>query len=459
MAVVIPVYYLLKDKVQKKWWLLLSSYVFYGYWDWRFLGLLAFSSIMDFYLGKTIFNAKDGKAKKNWLKFSIIINLTILGFFKYFNFFVHSFQEVFGADLDFLHLNIILPVGISFYTFQSLSYTFDIYRGKLKPEENMLDYVLFVAFFPQLVAGPIEKAIDLLPQVKNPRNPNRAEIWDGILLISSGLVKKVLIGDTIAKYVDHVFNEAGYYTSPELLAALFMFAIQIYADFGGYSNIARGCGKLLGVDLVINFKQPYLSQNITDFWRRWHISLSSWLKDYLYIWGLGGNRYGRIRTYVNLLITMLIGGFWHGANFTYIVWGGLHGLGLAVHKWFCEVTGKPRITHGNYLGKFAGGLLTFLFVLLAWLFFRAPDFGTALYFLKSFVNWKGSDVAMDLLMITATYYAVSFFLDFVEDKHGELFMRKLNVVSQLAVLVPLWGVICMYLFSIGKPLPFIYFQF
>lgn len=459
MAIVLPVYYSLRSQMAKKVFLLVASYVFYGYWDWRFLGLLIFSSVMDFFLGQAIHDAKTGRAKKNWLIFSIVINLTILGFFKYYNFFIDSFQAIFGANLDFIHLNIVLPVGISFYTFQSLSYTFDIYRKNMMPEKNLLDYLLFVAFFPQLVAGPIERAIDLLPQVKTLKNPGRTQMWDGVLLISIGLVKKVLIGDTVSKYVDHVFTEPGFYHSPELLSALLLFAIQIYADFSGYSNIARGCGKMVGVELVINFRQPYLAQNITDFWRRWHISLSTWLREYLYIWGLGGNRISNYRTYINLMLTMLIGGFWHGANYTFIVWGGLHGIGLAVHKWFCSITGKPRITHGHYVSRVAGIIITFILVVFAWLFFRAPDFSTAMYFLSSFVHWTGSEIAGQLLVITISYYVVSFAMDIIEHRFGELYLRNLNLTSQLAILMPFWAVIIMYLFSIGKPLPFIYFQF
>ncbi|MGB4773100.1 MAG: MBOAT family O-acyltransferase [Chitinophagaceae bacterium] len=459
MAVVLPLYYLLKSQLSKKVLLLVASYVFYGYWDWRFLGLLIFSSVMDFFLGQAIHNAETPKEKRNLLTFSIVINLTILGFFKYYNFFIDSFQDIFGTNLDFIHLNIVLPVGISFYTFQSLSYTFDVYRGNMKPEKNLLDYLLFVAFFPQLVAGPIERAIDLLPQVKALKNPSRTQMWDGFLLISIGLVKKVLIGDTVAKFVDHVFTEPKFYNSPELLSALLLFAIQIYADFSGYSNIARGCGKMLGVELVLNFRQPYLSQNITDFWRRWHISLSTWLREYLYIWGLGGNRISNIRTYVNLLLTMLIGGFWHGANYTFIIWGGLHGIGLAFHKWYCSVTGKSRITHGHYLSRFAGITLTFILVVFAWLFFRAPDLTTAFHFLNSFVHWSSSDITGQLVVITISYYVLSFFMDFVEHRYGELYLRNLSILNQLAILLPLWGAIVMFLFSIGKPLPFIYFQF
>jgi alginate O-acetyltransferase complex protein AlgI len=459
MSVVIPLYYLIKQKTHKKWLLLLASYVFYGYWDWRFLGLLVFSSIMDFYLGKSIHGARLQKTRKAWLLFSLIINLVILGFFKYYNFFVSSFEDVFSTNLDFLHLNIILPVGISFYTFQSLSYTFDVYRGKLKPEDSLLDYVLFVAFFPQLVAGPIERAVDLLPQVKNPKQPVRSDIWDGFLLISLGMAKKVLIGDTVAKFVDHTFNEYTYYNSPELLSALLLFAIQIYADFSGYSNIARGCGKLLGVELVINFKQPYLSANITEFWRRWHISLSSWLREYLYIWGLGGNRIGRFRTYLNLLLTMLIGGFWHGANYTFIIWGGIHGVALAIHKRIGELSGRQSPTEGHAIQKFLGWSITYLVVVFAWLFFRAQDLSTATYFLASFTHWRGSEVWDQLLVITTTYFATSFGLDYIENKHGELFLRRYSLMTQTAILIPFWTAICLYLFSIGKPLPFIYFQF
>lgn len=461
LLVVIPVYYAIRDKTQKKVFLLLASYVFYGYWDWRFLGLLVLSSVMDFYLGRFIHSASTQGRRKAWLLFSLFVNLTVLGFFKYYNFFLDSFQAMVGSNLDFLHLNIILPVGISFYTFQSLSYTFDVYRRKMEPEDNILDYILFVAFFPQLVAGPIERAIDLLPQIKNPVNPGKSAIWDGFLLISLGMTKKVLIGDTVSKFVDHIFTEPGYFTSPELLSALLLFAIQIYADFSGYSNIARGCGKLLGVELVINFRQPYLSGNITEFWRRWHISLSSWLREYLYIWGLGGNRFGRARTYMNLLLTMLIGGFWHGANYTFIIWGGIHGLALAAHKWFCESTGGPRVVDGRQLKLSAMPpvILTFMTVAFAWLFFRAPDLSTAIYFLESFIHWRGSEVWGQLLVVVITYYVVIFSLDLIEDRYGELFLRNLGRPVQVALVIPFWIAICMYLLSIGKPMPFIYFQF
>ena len=459
MGIVMPIFYFLKKATHKKYFLLFASYFFYGYWDWRFLGLLIFSSIMDFFLAQKIHITNDPSKKKNWLIISIILNLTILGFFKYFNFFVDSFQHVFGVELNSLHLNIILPVGISFYTFQSLSYTFDVYRGKMQSEKSMLDYLLFVAFFPQLVAGPIERAIDLLPQVKNLKNPDRKGIWEGILLISTGMFKKVLIGDTVARYVDQIFTEPIYYKSPELLSALLLFAIQIYADFSGYSNIARGCGKLLGVNLIINFKQPYIARNITDFWRRWHISLSSWLREYIYIWWLDGNRKGVLKTYINLLVTMLIGGFWHGANYTFIIWGGIHGIALAVHKYFSKFTGESTFTQGNILIKAISSLATFLIVVFAWLFFRSPDLSTAGFFLGSFINWQGSALAKDFMIIVLSYYAVTFIMDLIESKYGELFMLKLSLLNQLAILLPFWAIIIMYLFSIGKPMPFIYFQF
>ena len=241
---------------------------------------------------------------------SLTANQGILGFFKYFNFFVDSFISmisIFTHDLDFLHLNIILPVGISFYTFQTLSYTIDIYRKKLVPTNSFLDFALFVSFFPQLVAGPIERAANLLPQISTSRKTTKEQLLDGSILIIYGLFKKVMIGDAAGRYVDHIFAHMDLYSSWELVFALFMFSIQIYADFSGYSNIARGTAKLFGFEIMKNFEQPYLSSNITEFWRRWHISLSSWLKDYLYI-SLGGNRRGIYQTYLNLMITMILGG-------------------------------------------------------------------------------------------------------------------------------------------------------
>ncbi|MCF8219495.1 MAG: hypothetical protein K9I29_09540 [Bacteroidales bacterium] len=326
----------------KKPLLLIASYFFYGYWDWRFTGLLAISTIADYFIGKKLYSTEAPKKRKWFLFSSMFINLGILAFFKYFGFFVDSFETlagVFGLQLDFIHLNIILPVGISFYTFQTMSYTIDIYRKKLEPTNNFIDFAVFVSFFPQLVAGPIERARNLLPQIARLSKPKRKQIEEGISLIVTGLFIKVMIGDTAGRFVDHIFGNPEIYKSFELISALILFSVQIYADFSGYSSIARGVAKLLGIELMKNFEQPYLSANITEFWRRWHISLSSWLKDYLYI-SLGGNRKGKSRTYVNLMITMLLGGLWHGASWNFVIWGGLHGIYLAVHKYMLEPTPK-----------------------------------------------------------------------------------------------------------------------
>jgi D-alanyl-lipoteichoic acid acyltransferase DltB (MBOAT superfamily) len=323
LAVVLPLYYWLPKKLRNPL-LLVASYVFYGYWDYRFTALLAISTLIDFFVGQKLHLSANPNTRKRWLSLSMLSNLGILGAFKYYGFFVSSFAPlaaIFGGNLDYLHLNIILPVGISFYTFQTMSYTIDIYRRKLEPTNNFIDFAVFVSFFPQLVAGPIERASNLLPQIAKVPLPSRIQVEKGIVLIATGLFKKVMIGDTAGRIVDHVFAQPEIYKSPELLAALVLFSIQIYADFSGYSSIARGTAKLLGIELMKNFEQPYLSRNITEFWRRWHISLSSWLRDYLYI-SLGGNRKGISRTYVNLMLTMLLGGLWHGASWNFVIWGG-----------------------------------------------------------------------------------------------------------------------------------------
>ena len=350
LGVVLPIFYLLPRKEHKNLFLLLVSYFFYGYWDWRFCFLLAISTIADFAIGRAIHRSDETRRRKLLLLTSLSINLGILGFFKYFNFFIDSFEtafSIFGANFDFLHLNIILPVGISFCSFQTLSYTLDIYRLKLKPSSNFIDFALFVAFFPQLVAGPIERARHLLPQLSVRLHPTREQVSEGVVLIITGLFMKVMIGDAGGRIADHIFTNPEYYSSLEFLCALLIFSVQIYADFSGYSNIARGTAKLLGVDLMRNFAQPYLSANISEFWRRWHISLSSWLRDYLYI-SLGGNRKGRGRTFINLMLTMLLGGLWHGANWTFVIWGALHGTYLVIHKLILGDR-KPQI-HYTYAG-------------------------------------------------------------------------------------------------------------
>jgi len=408
-----------------------------------------------------MFLTNDSKKRKYLLWASLIANLGILGFFKYFNFFIDSFQVLsskIGWNLDFLHLNILLPVGISFYTFQTLSYTIDIYKRKLEPTNNLIEFALFVSFFPQLVAGPIERAKDLLPQLKVKLSPTIDQIKQGVTLVIFGLFKKVMIGDTAGRFVDNIFGNLEEYKSFELIAALVLFSIQIYADFSGYSSIARGTSKLLGVELMKNFEQPYLSRNITEFWRRWHISLSSWLKDYLYI-SLGGNRSGRIRTYLNLMITMLLGGLWHGASWNFVIWGGLHGLYLACHK---LMIGNNKVEeNSNFrLTDFFKILSTYLLVLFTWLFFRSTSWDSTLLFLSKLIYWEKSEYSLMFMIVISSYVLMTLIFDLFEYRTGRhtYLLRLESRGLKIGILSALLFVTLIYLFQ-AEPAPFIYFQF
>lgn len=465
LGVVLPVVYLLPRRGRVAF-LVIASYVFYGYWDWRFCSLLAISTIVDFLVGRQLFRTEVQAARKRLLLISVAVNLSLLGFFKYFNFFADSVTSVavsLGMNVDFLHLNVILPVGISFYTFQTMSYTIDIYRRRLEPTNSFMDFALFVSFFPQLVAGPIERARNLLPQIARLQNPTRPQVFDGLLLITTGMFKKVMIGDTTGRIVDHIFGQPHLYNSPELLLGLILFSLQIYADFSGYSSIARGIAKLLGIDLMINFEQPYLSANITEFWRRWHISLSSWLKDYLYV-TLGGNRKGLRRTYVNLMVTMLLGGLWHGASWTFVVWGGLHGLYLAAHKFMLgdrKVQDRFVYQGPSQAARYLTNVLfTNVLVLVTWLFFRAESFSQAWYFVTHIFHWQGDPLAWRLAGITTTFVAVVVVFDLIEyftrDHVFLLRLRSRPAVAGAAMAMII--TITLYM-ATSNPLPFIYFQF
>jgi len=467
LPIVIGIFHLLKQQLHKKIFLIIASYVFYGYWDWRFLFLILLSTVVDYVIAIKLDEHDSDKVRKGLLLASIVINLGILGVFKYFNFFTESFQALsnnFGYELDMVHLNIILPVGISFYTFQTMSYTMDVYKHKIKAEHSFVNLALYVSFFPQLVAGPIEKAAHLLPQIQTLIRPTLLHFKEGFILITMGMMKKVLIGDTCGLYVDHIFSEPSQYQSFELLSALLLFAVQIYADFAGYTSIGRGVAKMLGIDLVHNFKQPYLSANITEFWRRWHMSLSSWLKEYLYIWGLGGNRKGKIRTYVNLMLTMLIGGLWHGSSWNFVVWGGIHGLGLAGHKLLLgDKKAQSSFTYSGmgslmmYLFKALG---TFIIVLIAWLFFRVTDFGQTLDIINEMLALNWTYESGVLLQIVAVYYFVMISIDVLEYRTGtDTFLLILKTERWIGICLALWITIIVYMLSVSKPLPFIYFQF
>ena len=370
--------YLIFDHRKQNILLLAASLFFYGSWDWRFLLLLLFSSTVDYYLSLAIYRAQDSKRRNFFLTLSIILNLVILGVFKYFNFFVSSLERL-TAALNFnFHphfLNIVLPVGISFYTFQELSYTIDVYRKEIIPPKKISDFTLFVSFFPQLVAGPIERATHLLPQVLSPRKITLSGFYEGCYLIFWGLFKKIFIADNLTHLVDPVFTSAPPYDGGAVLMAVYSFAIQIYCDFSGYSDMARGLGRCLGFDIMLNFNLPYLSSNPREFWQRWHISLSTWLKDYLYI-PLGGNKDGRLKTYRNLFLTMLLGGLWHGASWVFIIWGIFHGALLILHRSlqnFLKKFSICRYMDSLWIFHLLKIIFFFHVICLGWLIFRAQS--------------------------------------------------------------------------------------
>lgn len=464
MAVVLPAWHVLPRRYRNGL-LLAASYVFYAYWDWRFVFLLLASTLIDYHVAGAMHRQPVRSRRKLLLLISLVANLGILGFFKYFNFFVDSFArigEVFGARPDALHLHVILPVGISFYTFQTLSYTIDVYRGRLEPSRSLRDFALYVAFFPQLVAGPIERAVNLLPQISRTPEPSREDVRAGLVLITTGMFKKVLVGDTCGRFADQVFAQPHVYSSPFLLAALFLFSIQIYADFSGYSSIARGTARLFGIHLMVNFEQPYLSANITEFWRRWHISLSSWLRDYLYI-PLGGNRKGSRRTLINLFATMLLGGLWHGAGWNFVFWGGLHGTYLAAHKKRLGSRKAPYGFRGGTLAdvlKFIAGVVaTNILVLMSWLFFRAHDVQTTRYFITHIVSWRSAPFAGRVLEMCIGYGVTVLVLDLLEYCTGtHEYLLRLARPARIGFVAAAWTGVLLYMFS-SRSMPFIYFQF
>ena len=415
-VVVLPIYYALSHSWQNRF-LIAASYLFYACWDWRFTFLLALSTVIDFTIGPLLESAKTPRRRRQLLCASLSVSLGILGFFKYFNFFVGSAVALLhelGVDANEPMLRVVLPVGVSFYTFQTMAYIIDIYRGKQKACRDFTTFALFVAYFPQLVAGPIERAAHLMPQLSAPRRVTQEHWVTGAQLILWGYVKKVAIADGLARYANTAFTDPGNMHGFDLWVGLYCFALQIYCDFSGYSDIARGISRLMGIELILNFRQPYLSRNITEFWRRWHMALSSWLRDYLYI-SLGGNQRGPARQYLNLLITMLLGGLWHGANWTFVAWGGLHGCYLAIHK---------RLTHGKKIAAEAPpenlrewmiftlkAVATFHLVCLAWVFFRAPDMATAFQYidglLGSLLSLGLGDSAMPGAAITLLFYGLA----------------------------------------------------
>lgn len=360
--------------------LLIASYVFYGWWDWRFCCLMIMLIYIAYMSAKEI--SKNGKYVRLFKFIGVVIPLVVLGIFKYFNFFVDSFCELFGIE-GYSTLNIILPVGISFYTFQSMSYTIDVIRKKI-PASNFIEVSLYIAFFPQLVAGPIVKAQEFIPQLKEERNISFKNLEQGFQIFLIGLFKKIVIADNLSIYVDQVFEKPAAFHSITVILAVLSYSIQIYFDFSGYSDMAIGSAKCLGYDFNRNFNIPYISRNVSEFWKRWHISLSTWLQEYLYI-PMGGNRKGMVRTYFNLLATMVIGGLWHGASWNFVIWGALHGCALCIHKMFASFN-KDR--KKSVLMTLISISITYLFVCVCWVPFRSNSITVTFEVLKRMFVWQ-----------------------------------------------------------------------
>jgi alginate O-acetyltransferase complex protein AlgI len=465
LPIVLGVYFCLGHKNQNRF-LVLASCVFYASWDWRFLLPLLFTTSLDYYLAQkmeqSILRNEPKEARKHLLLISVVFNLGLLSFFKYFNFFVGSAVEglaFIGVQAHVPTLEIVLPVAISFYTFQALSYTIDVYRGEIHAGDSFWDFFLAVLYFPHLVAGPIQRAANLIPQVTNPRTITMPKVLDGVHLIFWGMFKKVFIADNLAVYVDLYFgkvNPTGWETTLGVLA----FTFQIYCDFSGYTDIARGIAKVMGFEFVDNFKLPYFATNPSDFWRRWHISLSTWLRDYLYK-PLGGNQQGTFRTYINLTLTMLLGGLWHGAAWNFVIWGAYHGALLVVHKLLEPFLVKLQ-TALRFENLFAWKALKiaimFVFTCYGWLLFRASSFDQISKMTLSLMS-PFAEMNMDHLSKILWLIAPLVVVQVIQYSKNELIIFRWIGIPTVAKVV--FYAACLYgmLFLGGTSQSFVYFQF
>lgn len=446
-AVVFTGYYLLKNTRFWLYWLFVSSYVFYGWWNPLYLILIAYSTAVDYVAGRFM---EKSKRRKLWLAFSLVNNLGLLGFFKYADFFAHNLTSLLaslGITYTIPAPDVLLPVGISFYTFQSMSYTIDLYRGQIKMERSFIRFATFVSFFPQLVAGPIERASNLLPQFYKPGEIRLKNITDGASLFLIGFFKKVAMADFLASYADKVYNHPTNFGSASLALGTLAFGWQIYFDFSGYTDMARGVARMMGFNLMLNFRHPYLATGIGDFWSRWHISLSTWFKDYVYI-PLGGNRRGSFITYRNLFITMVVSGFWHGAAWTFVIWGALHALG--------SMTTRELERSKEYREKvptIVKQIGVYLFVNFAWIFFRAQTLDDAFFIIRKIFAGVWDDPRVPLvgvimcLGIWGYQYAV-------ESAH-----KKLVGSGPFKIVMAVFLILYLVFFTGSAGGQFIYFQF
>ncbi len=461
LAIVLALYYSLSHRYQN-YMLLVASYLFYSFWDYRYLSLILLSTGVDYFVSHAISRTSVESRRKLLLILSILVNLGVLGFFKYYGFFIDNAARVLsyaGLEPNLPILYFLLPVGISFYTFQTMAYTIDVYKGKMKPVDNIVDFSLYVCYFPQLVAGPIERPQNLVPALQRKRTVTTEMFTTGCVLILIGLFRKVVIADAIGMQVDPVFGAPESYSTPIVLKALYLFALQIYCDFAGYSDIARGTSRLLGIELMQNFNQPYFAANISEFWRRWHISLSTWLRDYLYI-PLGGNRGGLFNTNRNLMLTMLLGGLWHGAAWSFVVWGGLHGLYLIGYRMLggSDKPSEAKVTTKLWSWKrIASVLLTFHLVLITWIFFRAPGISMALTYIRQILAFEQMDTLATVLPAIIMPWLLVMLIDIPQYWSGKhTFILQWSPLARNAVIAV---ILFFILLGIGSRAPFIYFQF
>lgn len=461
-AAFIVVYLLLQRRTTARlMFVTLFSYYFYYKSSGTYFFLLAVVTVSDFLLALLMEHTVTRWKRKLWVVVSLCVNLGLLCYFKYTNFLLECWASLTGGN--FSMLDIFLPVGISFFTFQSLSYTIDVYRREIKPLTNLLDYAFYVSFFPQLVAGPIVRARDFIPQIRRPLFVSDEMFGRGIFLIVSGLFKKAVISDYISvNFVERIFDNPTLYSGVENLMGVYGYALQIYCDFSGYSDMAIGIALLLGFHFNINFDSPYKSASVTEFWRRWHISLSSWLRDYLYI-SLGGNRKGKVRQYVNLIITMFLGGLWHGASWNFVLWGVLHGVALAVHKFWMSLTGRKKGEQCHGIRRFFGVVVTFHFVCFCWIFFRNADFATSVDMLRQIFTVFRPQLLPQLL---AGYWEVfalmglGYMLHFLPDNWERACTKTVIRLPLLGKAVLMIALIYLVIQMKSSDIqPFIYFQF
>lgn len=465
------VYWQLGTRKKQNILLATCSYFFYAWWDPRFCLLMLASTLIDFWCGQRIETAK-GRERKTYLSISLVSNLCLLLFFKYFHFFQSSLivaANTAGVQLEPLTLSIILPVGISFYTFQTISYSIDVYRGDLKPTRSLIDYMVYVSFFPQLVAGPIERGARMLPQITEDRQYNREDLVLGLQQIVWGFFKKTAIASNLAPLVDNIFNDIPGQSGIEIWLGIFCFSLQIYCDFSGYSDIAIGSARLFGIKLMQNFRCPYFSQSIREFWRRWHISLSTWFRDYVFI-PLGGSRGSRLRTSVNLLLVFVISGLWHGASWNYVIWGAIHGIVLVAENLFASDSRKNAseipggVSTVPSLSTFLRMLIVFFIVLIAWVFFRVSSFADAMLCLTKMFTDTNLPTFTQTDFSQITRYGILLpclllLIEWVSRKHEVPFFglyKASPFATYVACTICLWATLMLKPAAIGE---FIYFQF